>query len=175
MSVTLKQTESAPANYGSDISPEPVEAWQRIESYVAHRWSERDVAWIVEGPGEWHPPLSPATIATIEVWSSAHEWESVEILASPCGGYYLPASGPYRFTGTAGDDGADVPAVVLEAVRRLYEYVAAKPSLVFNGASSETIGVGSLNISYRRSSSWLAMALQNSGAADLLRPYRKAG
>ena len=31
--------------------------WQRIEAYIAHRWTERDVTWIVEGPGEWHPPL----------------------------------------------------------------------------------------------------------------------
>ena len=32
--------------------------WQRIESYVAYRWTPRAVTWIVEGCGEWYPPLA---------------------------------------------------------------------------------------------------------------------
>jgi hypothetical protein len=125
----------------------------------------------VEGCGEWSPPLSPTTISTVEVWSSANEWESVEIPASPSGGFYLPSSGPYRFTGTAGDD-ADVPAVVSEAFRRLAEYLAARPGKA--GATSESISAGSITLAHRRSASWQASAVQNSGAGDLLRPYRRA-
>ena len=25
--------------------------WSRIEAYTAHRWTPREVVWIVEGPG----------------------------------------------------------------------------------------------------------------------------
>jgi hypothetical protein len=177
MTVTIKQTESEPEEYpdapdGLSTAAAALNAavvWERIESHVAHRWAERDVEWIVEGPGEWHPPLTPATISTVEVWSSADEWESVTLNPSPLGGYWLPASGPYRFTATVG--AAEVPAVANEAFRRLAEYMAAKPGKP--GATSESITAGSISISHRRSESWLANALQNSGAADLLRGYRR--
>ena len=43
--------------------------------------------WTVEGPGEFVPPLSPATISTVEVWSSADAWEVVTLTPSPLGGY----------------------------------------------------------------------------------------
>jgi hypothetical protein len=147
----------------------PAVVWERIESYVAHRWAERDVEWVVEGPGEWHPPLAPATIATVEVWSSADEWETATLAPSPLGGYRLPASGPFRFSGTVGP--AVVPATVNEAFKRLAEYMAAKPGKP--GAKSESINAGSISIAHTRSESWMAGAMANSGAGDLLRPYRK--
>jgi hypothetical protein len=179
MATTIKQHESTPAEYpdppanlsAAAAALDPAIVWQRIESYTAHRFAARDVSWVVEGPGEWNPPLTPATIATIEIWSGADNWEDVTANAAPLGGYWLPASGPYRFTGTVGD-GSEPPAVVLEAFRRLAEYMAAKPGKP--GATSERIGAGSINLSHSRSASWMAAAMQNSGAGDLLRPYRRA-
>jgi hypothetical protein len=74
----------------------PAVIWQRIESYIVWRWTPRDVNWVVEGPGEFHPTLAPATIATVEAWSrGANVWETATLDASPLGGYVLPCTGPY--------------------------------------------------------------------------------
>ncbi len=179
MAVTLKQTE-IPESYPSitalalsaaAAALDPKIVWSRIESYVATRWSERDVIWIAEGPGEWVPPLSPAIIATAQVWSGAAEWETIELSASPLGGYFLPARGPYRFTGFAGDDETP-PPTVMEAFRRLAEYLATPRGKV--GVTSESITAGSISIAYRRDPTWQAQAMENSGAGDLLRPFRRA-
>jgi len=179
MAVTVKQTESAPGSYpttprGLSSAAAALDAktiWQRLESYIVWRWTTRDVTWIVEGPGEWIPPLAPATIATVEVWSRASEWETATLDASPLGGYYLPCSGPYRFTGTAG--GGTVPAAVNEAFKRLAEYLAANPGKP--GAASERTDVpGVMTSEVTRAPSWMARAIQNSGAGDLLRNFRRA-
>ena len=181
MAVTLKQTESPPEAYPE--APEGLSTgatailaavWRRIEGYVALRTTERDVSWIAEGCGEWVPPLTPATIATVEIWE-ADAWQAVTLPPSPLGGYVLPRVGPYRFTGTAGDDDADVPADLAEAFRRLAEYMAAAADLEHAGARtvSETVPdvyTGTIE----RSPAWMAQALINSGAADLLRQYRRA-
>lgn len=182
MSVTLKQTETTPENYPaipdspailSDAAAalNPALIWQRIESYIARRWTERTVEWVVEGPGEFCPPLTPAEITVIEIWSSAGEWETCDLVAAPLG-YWLPATGPYRFTATVGDNDSSLPANALEAFRRLAEYFAAKPGAA--GVSHEQITAGTVSRSTTRSSSWIAEAMQNSGAADLLRDYRRA-
>ncbi|MBZ9710540.1 hypothetical protein LB543_27975 [Mesorhizobium sp. ESP7-2] len=173
---TIKQTESVPEAYpvrpdglsaaAAAIDPDVI--WQRIEAYVAYRWSERDVEWIVEGCGDWSPPLAPATIATVEIWQG-DAWETVTLSPSAVGGYCL-RGGTYRFAGTVG---GDVPAAVLEAFRRLAEYMAADTGNP--GATSERIeipGVQTTEIS--RSAPWMARAMQNSGAGDLLRAYRRA-
>lgn len=175
MATTISETESVPETYpttspavtGNDV------AWQRIESYIAHRFTPRAVEWVVDGPGLWHPPLKPATISTVEVWSRAGEWETVELSASPYGGYVLPCSGPYRFTATVGggSPAPTIPAAVWEAIKRLAAYMSAKPGTP--GMSSERIQAGSISVQRSRSESWMASALQNSGAADLLRAYRK--
>ena len=52
--------------------------------------------------------------------------------------------GPYRFIGTVGN--GDVPAAVIEAFRRLAEYMAAKPGKP--GATSEPITAGSISLSH---------------------------
>lgn len=176
MAILLKQDEAAPDSYpstspavtGNDV------AWQRVESYIAHRYTARDVTWTVEGPGEWHPPLSPAAISTVEVWScGASEWETATLDASPFGGYYLPCTGPYRFTAAvgSGSPAPTVPSIVWEAVKRLAAYLNASTGKP--GARNESVSAGSLTVSHSRSESWMAAALQNSGAADLLRGYRR--
>lgn len=180
MTTTIRQMESLPDAYptapsglstaAAALSAEMV--WQRIEAYTAHRWTERDVTWVVEGPGEWFPPLTPATIATVDVWSGADEWQTAELAPSPLGGYVLTGCGPYRFVGTVGDDEADVPAAITESFRRLAEYMAGK--LGKPGAYREQISAGSISLVHSRAASWMAQAMQNSGAGDLLRPYRRA-
>ena len=177
MAVTVRQTESAPEAYPDapeGLSTEaaaidPALIWQRIESYVAWRGAARDVEWIVEGEGEWCPPLKPATIATTEGWSD-DAWQAVELRPTALSGYCLPGCGPYRIAGTVGDDAADVPALIMEAFRRLAEYFAA---LGFDdvGKRSESvpdIWQGEYDNRAR------ARALQDSGAADLLRTFRRA-
>lgn len=182
MAVTIRTTESLP-----DAYPAPPEGltdaagaldadmiWQRIEMYTAWRWTERDVVWIVEGEGEeWLPPLAPATIATTEVWTGS-SWAAVTLAPSPLGGYVLPGAGPYRFAGTLGDDEADIPAAVLEAFRRIAEYMADTDETDRAGARSLTTAVPDVHsTTIERSPAWMAQALVNSGAADLLRQYRR--
>lgn len=179
MTTTLRQSEAVPASYPDTPSGlstaaaalDPKFIWHRIESYIAYRWTEREVTWTVEGMGWWTPPLAPATITATEVWRNG-AWEDVTLSPAPLGGYCLPGCGPYRFTATVGDPEIDVPAAVLEAFRRLAEHMAAKSENP--GASSESITIGEISTSIRRDASWMASALQNSGAADLLRPYRRA-
>jgi hypothetical protein len=174
MAVTIKQTEAAPDSYpASGLSPEPANAnviWQRLESYIAYRWSARVVTWVVEGPGEWCPPLEPAVISTVEVWScGAEDWDDVTVNASPLGGYWLSATGPFRFVAVVGEDDAIVPETVLEAFVRLSEYLDA----VKHRPGLRSASAGSVSVDYRDEMA-MAQALQRSGAADLLRPFRRA-
>ncbi|MBG0802123.1 hypothetical protein IYW40_11625 [Methylocystis sp. H4A] len=170
MAETLREIEGAPASYpASGISPEPSNAavvWQRCESYIAYRWTPRTIEWVAEGPGHWVPPLAPATISTTEWWNGS-AWEAATIPPSPLGGYDLPGCALYRFTGTVG--GGTAPAIVLEAFKRLSAYMLAsspKP-----GVASVT--AGSVSIAYR-GDAWTAKAMQDSGASDLLRKFRRA-
>jgi hypothetical protein len=183
--VTIKAIESLPDEYPAvDGSPsilsaaaaaiDPAIIWQRIESYVAYRWSSRALTWIVEGPGEWAPPLAPSIIHTKTVWCG-DAWQTADLSPAPCGGFVLPGSGPYRFTSTVGS-GAELPEAVIEAFRRLAEYFASKvgdtdPA----GARSVRVSIGGeIEAGHSRDQAWTALALQNSGAGDLLRPYRRA-
>lgn len=180
MAVTIKSTETTPeawpdAPEGLSTAAAALTAdfiWQRIEAYTAFRATERDVAWIVEGCGEWVPPLTPATITNVEIWQ-ADAWSAVTLSPSPLGGYVLLGDGPYRFTGVAGDDDADVPADIVESFRRLAEYMATTDEKPGARSYSETVPdvyTGAVE----RSPAWMAQALINSGAADLLRNYRRA-
>ncbi|MBY6119821.1 hypothetical protein KUV64_11840 [Mameliella alba] len=144
--------------------------WQRIEAYIAHRWTPREVTWTVSGSGDWAPFLTPATITASEIWLD-HAWSTVTLNASPLGGYELEDA-TYRFTATVGDVSPSMsPEVVLEAYRRLAEYSAETARR--HGSSSWEIEIGALRERVDRAPAWMAKALQNSGAADLLRPYRR--
>lgn len=174
---TLKQVEQSPETYPDLGSPSLLSEqaqeldlapiWQRIESYVAHRWTPRNVEWTVEGPGDWSPPLVPAAIESVETWSG-DQWQiTTDYRPSPCGGLILPSVGPYRIVATVGANN-EPPATVIEAVRRLAEWIAA-----------EIPNPGRVPVSYARIgrsgvTSWLAHAIDGSGAGDLLRPYRRA-
>lgn len=172
----LKRDESIPAAYPPVPSGLSTKAaaldsdmiWARIEAYTAYRWTARAVVWTVDGGGDWTPDLTPATISAVEVWQDA-AWVADTLTASPLGGYVLPI-GTYRFTASVGS--GTVPAPVDQAFKRLAEYMAEKPGMY--GSSSRTFSIGQLQESYNRAPAWMARAMQNSGAGDLLRPYRRA-
>ncbi|RVD61141.1 hypothetical protein [Mesorhizobium sp. M7A.F.Ca.ET.027.03.2.1] len=173
---TIKQTEGEPADYPdapSGLSTaatalDPDMIWQRIEAYTAWRYTSRSIEWIVEGCGEWHAPLAPATISTVDIWQ-ADAWQTATLSPSPVGGYCLPG-GTYRFTGTVGS--GTPPAAVLEAFRRLAEYMAASKR-GSPGTTREKVVAGSVQVDKSRSASWAAEAMANSGAGDLLRSFRR--
>jgi len=128
------------------------------------------VVWTVGGWGEFEPDLAPAEITAQEVWDGS-AYIPVSLDPSPLGGLVLACDGPFRITATVG--GGDVPAAVYEAFRRLAEYLAEVPDRA--GVSSYSVGMGgAIEESYQRNPAWIARAMQNSGAGDLLRKYRRA-
>jgi len=173
----LKRDESIPASYpavpsGLSTAAAALDSdmiWARIESYIAHRWTARAVIWTIAGPGEWQPDLTPATISATEIWQN-DSWTAETLTDGPLGCYVLDGDGPYRITASVGS--GTVPAGVNEAFRRLAEYMAETTNK--HGASSYSLSVGPIDINETRAPAWMARAMQNSGAGDLLRPYRRA-
>lgn len=182
MAITLEIQESAPleypeidnlpdARFGTDADA----IWQRIECWIGHRWGKRDVIFIVEGPGDWTPPLVPFSTLTIEVWHD-DEWVSAVVPPTPLGGYRLDFPGPFRFAGVAGSTDAPPPAVK-EAYRRLITYSSsiighdggAKGAVTRSDYAGENAGGREFV------NGWAGKAIQYSGAADLLRPWRHQG
>ena len=177
MAATLKQDEAVPASYpaiptglstdAAALSSTPI--WQRIEGYVSARWTARAVIWTVEGPGDWSPLLTPATITLAEQWKGT-AWATVTPDASALGGYCLDDA-TYRITATVGS--GTVPAAVNEAFKRLAEYLATRTSGMAGARSYSMNFGGDFVESFDRDPNWMARAMTNSGAADLLRPYRR--
>ena len=171
MAETVSQFEDIPGSYPSGGSDTDDALWQRIEAHCAQRWTPRQVVWIVDGPGLWKPPLGPATITQTEIWRhGAYEVKAPEL--SPFGGFNLHHHGPYRITATVGDNNP-APMIVLEAFERLKAYANADHGGL-PGVSSYSVNTGQISESYRRNPAFMARALEMSGAADLLRGYRRA-
>jgi len=167
MADTISQVEAIPAAYPTEDNDA---LWQRVEAYVAHRWTERSVVWIVDGPGHWRAPLTPVSGLSAEIWKNG-AYEAVTLEASPMGGVILP-HGTYRITATVGADNP-VPAIVMQAFERLRGYVEAEV-VGAPGAYAVSMREGQLSQSIRRKPEWMAQALVLSGAADLLRQFRRA-
>ena len=75
-------------------------------------------------------------------------------------------------TGGVGADNT-TPAEVNEAFRRLAEYWAETEERP--GVSSYSVNIGgAISEQYERAPAWLARAMSNSGAGDLLLKYRRA-
>jgi hypothetical protein len=176
MAAAIKQDEGTPESYpdapsGLSTAAAALDAdaiWQRIEAYIAYRYTSRSIQWIVTECGDWQPPLAPATISTVERWNGS-DWETATCPPSPVGGYCLPG-GSWRFTGTVG--GGSVPEIVDEAFRRLAEYMAAA-SRGSPGTTRERVTAGSVTVDKSRSASWASASMANSGAGDLLRNFRR--
>lgn len=172
----VKQSEAIPASYPgrpsvlSDAADalDPDIVWARIESYIAHRFTTREVVWILDGCGDWTVPLTPATITASERWNG-EAWETFPLPIGPWG-YALTMEGQYRVTADVG--GGTVPPAILEAYRRLAGYLADVPDRA--GVSEYSVNMGgAIMESYKRNPAWAARAIELSGAADLLRPYRR--
>jgi hypothetical protein len=172
----VKQSEAIPATYPAFSGRLSYEAellgagavWARIESYIAHRFTPREVIWTLDGCGDWTVPLTPATITSSERWNG-EAWETYTLPTGPYG-YALTMEGQYRITADVG--GGDVPPAILEAYRRLAKYLADGTDRA--GVSEYSVNMGgAIMESYKRNSAWVARAIELSGAADLLRPYRR--
>jgi len=173
----LREDESAPSSWPAAPSGLSTDAaaidsdaiWQRIESFIAYRWQERTVEWIVQGPGVFVPRLKPATIGTREIWRDG-AWQSVTLDPSPLGDE-LDAE-TYRISTTVGSTDTPPPAV-LEAFRRLAEYLADEAH-IGRVPTNASLQLGdSIQITAERPAAWQAKALHYSGAADLLRQWRR--
>ena len=167
MATNYPATPSGLSTAAAALDPDHI--WQRIESYIAFRWTDREVIWIVDGSGEWCPRLSPSSVTATEEWVDL-SWSAIAPDASALGGFVFDGSGPFKVTADVGS--GSPPSGVDEAFRRLAEYWAdSSPGPA--GATSSSHDVGGFAVSHDRSASWLAKAMQNSGAADLLRNYRR--
>ncbi len=202
MATTIRITEGEPDNYPRIVlhddptveqDPEPsirkvvITAWQRVECYISHRWNTRTVEYIVEGEGDWSPDLSPTTISTIEVWRG-NTWVTTTLNPTPLGGYTLEGDCTYRLTGTVGSVD-EPPRAVKDAVFRLVQYFNSvnetPPShRIISSLKTDQdpyYAPGEFQHSLREleierpNPQWIARAMQYSGAADLLRPYRNLG
>ena len=173
----LSQSEGVPATYPDAPSGLSTAAaaldkamvWSRIEHYIAYRWGERSVTWVVKGEGDWLPPLTPYTVDTSEKWDG-DAYESVTLDSAPVG---LMLDGEtYRVTATVGSTDTP-PAPVLEAYTRLAEYLAEDTRMGYQANSLSINLQGAASYDVRRPKDWHGHALQLSGAADLLRAYRR--
>lgn len=161
----LSQDESAgPVPEGVD----PV-AWARIEAWVARRWTPRTVVWVVKGPGVFRPPLGPVPELVADIWTP-EGYEPAMFDNEPEGPVLRAAT--YRITATVG--AGPVPAEALEAAARLSAYLSEGAGVGIPGASSYGVNLGQIGENFRRNPAWMARAMEWSGAADLLRPYRRA-
>ncbi|WP_085307944.1 hypothetical protein [Planktotalea arctica] len=173
----IKQFEDVPAVYpdapdGLSTAAAAMDAnliWARIEAYTAHRFTAREVVWTLLGDAgdQFHPRLAPVVSSFAHHWGD--EWDAVTLQSGPLG-FVLPFDGTYRITAQVG--AGLVPAPVSEAFRRLVEYMSEEDGP--SGSSSFVSSIGPLEESVTRSPNWMARAMQQSGAGDLLRSYRRA-
>lgn len=167
--------------HGSLVKSDLSWVWQRIEAYCRERWTPREVVWLVQGCGQWEPPLAPVRLMQVESWSG--EWLASAAKASPWG--HIGLSGDaHRITALVGENNP-VPPVVMKAAGRLANYLAQQidgsdPDLwatkmrwIVTPDVQEQVQPARTEESYERAADYIAKALQYSGAADLLRPYRR--
>lgn len=168
----LGETENAPAMW-----PEPPDGlsaaaaaipegavWSRLEKWITRRWGKRGVKWIIEGPCEFIPRLTPAALDTAKKWGGMSTgWETTTPANGPQG--LILGADVYKLTFNVGETSVP-PSDVLEAYRRIAEYWAEAEGDA--GFTSVTDG----DFSLTRSANAMGRALQYSGAADLLRAYR---
>lgn len=165
--IVTQQIEEVPESYpdveGIEAAAAAI-AWQRIEHFIAWRFAPRTVTWRVSSDGcDWTPPLAPIVSITVQTGDD----DPYEPEVREAGGWALP-EGYVTVTATVGSE--PVPAAVAEAVRRYTTHMSAIASYPV-GATG--ISSGSLSLSYRAELINPAKAMANSGAADLLRAYRK--
>jgi hypothetical protein len=170
---TLTEYEGGGATVGT-IQPEPY-LWERIEAYTARRWSVRQCVWTIQGPGDWRPHLLPAENFVVSYFDDATKTWTAATAEETALGFYLPKTATYKITADVGANAGEAPAVVVQAYQRLSAYSAERyQDQAPVGSSGYTLKLGDgLDEQVTRSPNWLARAMQHSGAADLLRSYRR--
>jgi hypothetical protein len=180
MADLIEETEAIPATYPAvdarwqgdgmigdpfDQDPGMAQVWQRIEAWTRTRYSDREIVWIIEGDAgdTWKPPLSPVTAFAVEHWNN-DAWTAAALTSGPVG-HILPYSGHYRITAQVG--GGDVPPAVAEGFKRLHEYSRGIAEQFKNEAATFSADDSQAVVNAA------AKAIQLSGAADALRPYRR--
>jgi len=148
---------AAPADVSGSV---PAVIWAKLESYTATRWTTSVVEFEVAAPCpvDWRPPYRPYVIDTVDgevaVVNKYGEVRLTDRAIVQC---------------TIG--GQEVTPEIEEAYRRLAAYYASED---LRGYSRYSVNIdGSLQESWSRRRD--STALSNSGAADLLTKYRKAG
>lgn len=174
--ILIKQTETPPSAYKTVTVLSSAAAaldagaiWQRIENWIAYRWPVRTVTWIVEGCGLFVPPLAQWDIDTIEKAGTA--WTTADLVYNVTGVWLEGET--YRVTAQVGSND-DLPDAVAESYRRLAEYLAEVDKTMPAGVMRFSDSIGPLTTTTTRATQAKAQALQLSGAADLLRPWRTA-
>lgn len=182
MAVTLKETEGQPSAWPT-VAPYPMATewselegdnnpvvsgevvWRMVERWITTRWRSRSVVYVVEGPGEWESRLTPFSASVTERWTGS-AWMNESFTPSPLGGFDL-GNGTYRITGTVGD-ASGVPEDVEEAHRRLHSFMLGNAS-----EHLDNVAIYNDESGGERPRAHAAQALRLSGAADLLRRYRR--
>ncbi|WP_415184398.1 hypothetical protein [Phaeovulum sp.] len=140
----------------------PESIWKRMESYVACRWSTAEIEYIVSAPCaiDWRPPAYPWIINSVD-GDPAEVNDFGEVTLQP---------GRHRVVCTIG--GQVVTAGVEEAYRRLAAYYADPDTR--KGYSRYSVNLaGDISESWSRRAGTDGLAA--TGAAELLKKYRKAG
>lgn len=179
MAKTIEIQESAPSSRPiiviaaiGNVAAILERAWLRIEEWTAYRWAARNVVFIVDGAGEWTPPLSPFTLSTAESWQD-DAWTPATLRPTALGGFVFDECKTWRVTGVLGSTAAP-PENVMEAVRRLARYFSETENSRATDGGLRRIDRHE-KTSVELQTGWSAKAMQYSGAADLLRSYRKLG
>ena len=146
--------------------------WKRIELHTVHRYGVRNVLFTVSGAGEFIAPIGPvALVNSVSRWVDG-AWSSTTLDPTPLGLECLE----YTYLVDC-DIGAlytdDVPADVVLAFQRLAEYLAEESTAPAGARSYEVSIGGAIDEKIDRNPNYVARALLNSGAADLLRSYRR--
>ncbi len=151
--------------------------WRLIERHITHRWPAREVIWIVAGPGVFRFPLADVSVDSIE--SSPHDafpadWQPLTPRVERFG-YWIDAGVRARIVATVGRPAGELPEEVAEAFFRLAGYLgdleANKPMAGVTRYSESVTSDVRLSVTYAQDA--LGNALVRSGAADLLRPWRR--
>lgn len=137
--------------------------WDRLEAFTNFRWSETVVEFVVNPDHEiqWKPPYVPFVVDLVDGEAATPD---------QFGAVTIRNRSKVRCT----IGGADVSETVKTAYRRLAEYFAVRDDMPA-GAQRYAVSIGDISETISKRSDHLARAMQNSGAADLLRKYRKAG
>ena len=142
---------------------EPAVIWDRLEAFCNYRWSETVMEFVVapDHPVMWTQPYLPSVVDLVNGEpAEPDEFGAVRI------------NGRSKVRATIG--GAAPSETVLAAYRRLAEYFAVRDEMPA-GAQRYAVSIGDISETISKRPDHMARAMHNSGAADLLRKFRKAG